>query len=372
MRDQSHYIPILKARLGEFTALRNMGEARSAQFTPLIEFMPTGDELDDETGEPIPEKVSATVLKTSSRLYENWNGSQDLIVDLHALPPVEDYFPAANIIDEFYERDESKVIPVCRPMDSDSVALIERLRESLGRFDKREVCIRLSDEDLDERDEPMAKTLDRLLSQLRTQPDCVDLVIDFGAVNEASASFAARIARLVILDLPHRDEWKSLTLAAGGFPNALDGVSPWRLADLPRWELTTWRNVRDRLQDKLRVPSFGDYAVAYPSQQAGVPFAPAPQIRYTASEAWLVLKGRKNDRRGSAQFFDICEVVAQHPEFTSELSWGDTQIAEKAQFAHLDPVPNGARSGNAMTWRAIGTSHHIAHVVDRLTTRGEP
>lgn len=372
MREQSHYIPILKARLGEFTALRNMGGARSAQFTPLIEFMPTGDELDDETGEPIPEKVQLTAAKATNRLYENWNGSQDLIVDLHALPPIDDYFPVVNIIDEFYGRDGSKVIPVCRPMDSDNEKLIERLSESLGRFDKREICIRLSDEDLDERDEPMSTTLDRLLGQLSTEPGGVDLVIDFGAVSETSASFAARIARLVIVDLPHLNEWKSLTLAAGGFPIALDGVSPWRLTELPRWELTMWRNVRDRLQDKLRLPSFGDYAVAYPSQQAGLPFAPAPQIRYTASEAWLVVKGRKNDRRGSAQFFDICEVVAQHSEFTPELSWGDVQIAEKAQFAHMDPVPNGARSGNAMTWRAIGTSHHIAQVVHRLTTRGEP
>lgn len=149
-------------------------------------------------------------------------------------------------------------------------------------------------------------------------------------------------------------------------------MTPGSLADKPRWEITTFGNLRARLRSNLRRPSFGDYGVAYPRTSAPVAFAPAPQIRYTTAEAWLILKGRKNNRRGHAQFFDICQQIAQRPEFTPTLSWGDRQISANAKLAHVEPPPPDARPGNATTWRAIGTSHHMALVINRLTTVGEP
>ncbi|WP_068274804.1 beta family protein [Aldersonia kunmingensis] len=370
-RSANHYIPILKARLGEFYALDHIRQEMAPNFTPLIEFVPTGDELDDD-GEPISDRVTATVRKTAERLAKNWPEPTDVIIDLHALPSINGYYPVAEVIDQFFTEDRTQVIPTCRPGDATDDRLMDRLRLSLSNFETRATCIRLSDEDLDERDEPISTTLDRLLEKLDISADHVDLILDFGAVNETTASFAARIARLIILDLPHLDEWRSLTLAAGGFPSNLDDVSPETLTEVPRWELTTWRNVRDRLRGRSRVPTFGDYAVAYPGQLAPVPFAPAPQIRYTAAEGWLVLKGRKNNRRGNNQFLDICHAIAQHAEFTPELSWGDERIADNAQYANQDPAPQAAKPGNAMVWRAIGTSHHIAHVVNRLSTAGEP
>jgi hypothetical protein len=119
-------------------------------------------------------------------------------------------------MDKFFANDTTQVIPACRPQDADDGALIEQLRTSLGVFPTPNICIRLSDEDLDERDEPISTSIDRLLNDLGTTPEYVDLILDFGALNETSASFAARIARLVIVDLPHLDSWKSLTHAAGG------------------------------------------------------------------------------------------------------------------------------------------------------------
>ena len=371
MRKQSHYIPILKGRLGEFSALSHVDPSIASDFTPLIEFVPTGDELDDD-GEPIPEKVAATVRKTADRLEKNWPKPSEVIVDLHALPSVKGYHPVAEVIDRFYDTDTTQVIPACRPTDATDETFVARLSASLDKFANRNVCIRLADEDLDERDEPIPESLDRLMGALETSPERVDLLLDFGAVNETSASFAARIARLILSDLPHLDHWRSLTLAAGGFPGALDDISPQRLSEVTRWELTTWRTVRDRLQGKMRVPSFGDYAIAYPRQLAGIAFAPAPQIRYTAMESWLILKGRKSNRRGNFQFLDICQEIVNNDAFTRGLSWGDERIAENARYANIDPPPDEARPGNAMTWRAIGTSHHIAHVVSCLSIAGEP
>lgn len=213
-RSDAHYVPILKGRLGEFTALRNMGHEHPGHFTPLIEFVATGDELDEE-GEPIVASVMATVAKTIERLEKSWPPAADVFVDLHNLPSIAGYHPVADVVDHFFRNDTTQVIPTCRPQDVDEPGLLKRLGESLSVFPDRSVCIRLSNEDLDERDEPIATYLDQLLVGLDTTPENVDLVIDFGAINETSATFAARIGRMVIADLPHLDSWKSLTVAGG-------------------------------------------------------------------------------------------------------------------------------------------------------------
>ncbi|MEU9807577.1 beta family protein [Mycobacterium sp. NPDC050853] len=373
MRGENHYVPILKGRLGEFSALSHMQSEGTPRYTPLIEFVPTGDELDDN-GDPRLEAVKTTVTKTRDRLLKNWVDNSDMIVDVHGLPPIPGYFPVVELVEWFFTNHaEAQVIPTCRPTDANDPLLVDLLRNALSEFSDRKVCIRLADEDLDERDEPIAITLDRLLTGLQADPKDVDLVVDFGAINESSVSFASRVARLIIADLPDLDAWKSVTLAAGGFPTDLQDVKPLTITELQRWELVMWRELRDRFTGRRRVPSFGDYGVAYPRQLfSGVAFAPAPQIRYTAPEAWLILKGRRNDRRGFAQFLDICRKITEHAAFTPGLSWGDRQIAEKALFADQDPPPAEARPGNPTTWRAIGTSHHMAYVIDRLTTQGEP
>jgi hypothetical protein len=119
------------------------------------------------------------------------------------------------------------------------------------------------------------------------------------------------------------------------------------------------------------VPTFGDYAIAYPIQTAGVPFAPAPQLRFTADANWLVMKGRRQDRRGAQQFYDICARVVETGLVNPALSWGDYYIDQAAQSSR-----NGAdilvKTGNAMIWRAIGTSHHMAYAANRLATIGAP
>jgi hypothetical protein len=367
MRKDTHYIPILKGRLGEYNALKRMKPDVASSYTPLLELIPTGESL-SEQGDPDPAGIRLSIQKAIVRLDSYWPVSEDLIVDAHLIPEVPDLYPIAEIVRHFGLLG-NQVIPAVRPSDSDES--LGALASTLRTITQNSVCIRLSDEDLDDSDMPIEAGLLRVLSKLDVTPETVDLVLDFGPLrDEQAASFAARIARLIIGELPHQASWRSITLAGGGFPAALDTVAPRVLTDLPRWEVTMWTTVRDRMKDKGRLPSFGDYAIAYPVQPNGVGFAPAPQIRYTTAESWLVLKGKKTERRSSAQFFDICGIIAGYAGFTRELSWGDEEIASKAEWANVDPVPPSAKPGNAMMWRAIGTSHHISFVIDQLARPG--
>ncbi|WP_139335294.1 beta family protein [Mycobacterium sp. GA-1841] len=369
-RSDNHYIPILKGRLGELNAISKVAADVSGDYTPLIEFVASTDEILDENGEPSRISVEKSVMRSIGRLEKYWPKANDVMVDLHGLPTFEGYSPIVTVIEQF---GAESVIPVCRPSDlKDETGMLRRLRSTLSTYDRKNICIRLADEDLEERDEPISSYIDNLLDTLIAEPENIDLIVDFGPVDAESSGFKARIARLVISELPHINRWKSVTLAAGGFPATLDSVPPQSLDRLPRSEVKMWQTVRMRLSGNGRVPAFGDYAIAYPRQLAGVGFAPAPQIRYTTPESWLILKGRKADRRSNAQFFDICGEIVSNPDFTPGLSWGDEQIRDKSRYAHVSPIPPSASPGNAMMWRAIGTSHHIGLVIDRLTKLGEP
>ncbi|WP_280313538.1 beta family protein [Nocardia abscessus] len=359
----------MKSRLGELTALRNMSHELADICVPLIEFVPDGSEV-DEGGNPDQEALKRTLSKSIRRLLGSWPAPFDLIVDTHGLPSTPDWNPTVQTVVDCAEEHRT-VIPTVRLSDPDS--MIGEVA-AVGKTHHQGVCIRLVGDALaDDGEVGIGDRVGQVFEALDMPADLVDIVVDFGPILSAEdAAFKARLARLTLMEIPHIDAWRSVTLAGGAFPSALDSIAAETMATLDRWELTLWRAVRARLAGKMRVPTFGDYAVAYPSQAPGVAFTPAPQIRYTADDAWIVLKGRKNDRRGNAQFLDICGRIVSRPDFTPGLSWGDEQIAERAVHAHADPVPDGVSTGNAMIWRAIGTSHHIAYVADRIKSAGEP
>ncbi|MER7450434.1 beta family protein [Nocardia beijingensis] len=364
------YVPILKSRLGELTALRNMSDQLAGICIPLVEFVPDGSEVDEE-GNPDQEELKRTLSKSIRRLLGSWPAPFDLIVDTHGLPSAPDWNPAIQVVAACAE-EQRAVIPTVRL--SDPEAVVVEIADAVRKAQHQGVCIRLvGDALVDDGEIGIGDRVEQVFEILGLPADLIHIVVDFGAILSAEdAAFKARLARLTLMEIPRIDDWQSVTLAGGAFPSALDGIAAETMTTLERWELNLWRAVRARLTGKMRVPTFGDYAIAYPSQAPGIAFTPAPQLRYTADDAWIVLKGRKNDRRGNAQFLDICGRIAARPDFTPGLSWGDEQIAERALYAHADPVPDGVSTGNAMIWRAIGTSHHIGYVADRIKKAGEP
>jgi hypothetical protein len=360
-----HYVPILKGRLGEFTALSHMADVADVgeRFTPLLEMVPGQLEFDDD-GEPEPLSVTNDIRRFVDRANSKWEGP--LILDAELIPGGEHTeAPILQAMGMFRGRAQP-IRPVVRP--SDEPRLIHAIGDALRDLGSDRACIRLAGEDLDDTEDPLPTAIDNVLEGLGIAPSQIDLILDLGAVgDEQSAGFAARIARLVLGELPYEPEWNTLAVGAGSFPTDLSDVQPNVLSPVPRHDAEIWRSVRRRVTG--RIPSFADYAIAHPVMPIGAGFAPAPQLRYTAAQEWLVMKGRKSDRRGSRQFFDICRVVEERPEFTAGLSWGDRTISEAARFNDQE---EGGKTGNAMTWRAIGTSHHVALVISRLANLDEP
>ena len=84
-------------------------------------------------------------------------------------------------------------------------------------------------------------------------------------------------------------------------------------------------------------------------------------IRYTVQNDWLVLRGKSvQGPLGYDQYHKLCESLISLAEYSgSDFSWGDKRI-ELCAKREVGP-------GNATTWRMVGTSHHIAYVLEQLS-----
>lgn len=359
------YVPILKGKQGELNALSNIG-AESANLIPLLEVVPSG--MDDAD----PQEAAKDIARFADRLAISWTMGEPVFLDAGLLPddlPLAQGWPPIQHLLVHAEARGVRGIPVVRT--TDSAVTRSAVRAALTETQQGSVCLRLGPDDTESDEAAPEELIDRLLEDLSVSAADAHLVVDFGVLaDEGGIRLASRMARYLLGDIPHLEDWQSFTLAAGAFPSALTDVQASVFAEIPRTDWLFWRDTTERLR-LGRHPGFGDYAIANPSIAQGAAFAPAPQIRYTADEHWLILRGRKGVRRGSQQFYDICARIVERAEYAGrDFSWGDEYIWQAAQSAP-DSAVQLVGPGNASTWRSVATSHHLAKVVDQLTNPSE-
>lgn len=373
--DRPRYMPVLKARQGERKALEAMTEPDSS-ILPVLEVVEV-----DFAG-LATEELHSELLKLAGRLGKAWPSGRPRIVidtadielestpdfDLHGELMADPRLITAPLL-ELLRANGMRAVPVIRLTDTD--AYIESLQGLVQDGREPGACLRIGGEDLDDQLIPLDRAVERLLYRYDLGPERVDLLLDFGALaDDNTLGMASPLARFVIPTLD-REPWRSFALGAGAFPVNLAEVSAYSIAELPRRDRRFWLQLHGM---QFRQPlDYSDYGVAHPLLQTGVAFAAPPQVRYTAGDAWLVLKGRRTDRRGHKQFFDLCgRLLAERGADVSPAnwSWGDEQIHRAASNAGRDNTDMGP--GNASTWRSIATSHHIGHVLHGLRTRGAP
>jgi hypothetical protein len=350
------YVPVLKGKSGEFAALQRLDKASVAGLTPLIEVVREG-EADD------PAMIRASCDKAAKRLGDNWGtGTNRAYIDAGLLSLSTDIGNGTALAHVCRSAEEWKVlaVPVLRLDDG------ERAWNDVAVLDAefgRGVAIRLVGDDLDEDGEDIDEAVDSLLTRADMNRSQADLFLDAGALEgEVAVLGVARLMTALIKSLDQVDEWRSITVISGAFPADLSKHPAGVMGEYQRHDADVWAHVMNRRR-LPRSPDYGDYAIAHPILPAGFLGAPAPQLRYTVSDRWLTLRAKRNDPRGYSQIFDVCEQIAQHPDFAGEaLGWGDSWIARRGS----------GRPGNPMIWRQVGTVHHLDFVTRRLASLGEP
>jgi Beta protein len=338
--DHRHYVPILKGKRAEFPALGALKSKK--KLTPLIEAVPSG------SAEQVPRGMSG-----------QWPNELPYFIDLLFLddpdeaPDVDDH-PVTLCFAEVVAQGQI-AIPVTGLSRSPGYQdAIQKVISEQGNG----VALRLVPDDFEDVDE-LEATLEAFPGFLGVETEQIDLVLDIGSVGDSSAGTVAQIHRANIDLIPTLDDWRTLTVASSAFPLSLAPLvrDQWNTA--PRRDWRGWRQLVTGSKPPDRLPSFGDYAIAHPALPPEGRATILAQLRYATPDSWIIWKGRNAITEGYDQFFAICQNLVGRPEYRgANFSWGDAEIAQKAA--------NVGSSGNAETWRRIGTNHHIETVLEQI------
>lgn len=359
MFGSDHYVPLMKGKPGEYSALREASKDVRANFTPLVELP------------PVPSKAETVVGHVATQaqaiLHSCAQGGR-LFLDTGRLPVQAEMDNGRHPLPWIATRVESsgiEVVPVLNGLDnlrSESAVLTVNEQQGTG------ACLRLRDRDLFAEPDDLQLRMEECLRRLNVDPSGVDLIIDQGEIVSGTEGRVARAAASLLAELPYSTDWRSLTLAGTAFPNALGELGKEDAAELPRSEWEVWLNIQARRQ-LSRMPTYGDYAtspVDFPPEVDG-PMTVPVSIRYTAADYYLIRKDGAWTSEGGEAAERLAQWLVTREEYSgAEFCWGDKQINLISRGAKQSRGRRQRSTGGASEWRGYGASHHIAFVTNEL------
>lgn len=200
------------------------------------------------------------------------------------------------------------------------------------------------------------------ISRLGIAPANVDLVIDIGHVADADPYVMSRGTQSLLASNPSLlSGWRSTTLSASA---GLKDVSSLTVGAnlVPRNDWLIWKICAAAVSNL----HFGDYGVSHRSlaEPPGAAMATATvSVKYTGPDQWLVLKGTRtsgpNGRPMSAQYIGHTQAIVQHAFYQHGLSWADGQI-------HAIATGAASSAGSRATWVGYSLNRHLAVTISQL------
>jgi hypothetical protein len=349
------YVPLLKGKEGEYAALEALTSEIKNQLLPLIEIpaIPW-----DFAGECPAKSLDDHVLGIPDRLKRAC-GVMPFYLDLPWFGKDETLANGKTALEVLLARGNELGLQAIPVVYRGSSAAYRAAAKAHSLSTGSGICIRLLVEDFDD-DVSINEEVDYLLADASSQGASADLILDLEDLG-VNAGRASLVARSIFSMIPLKDFWRRITLAAASFPEDLSDVSAATVVTLPRLEWDLWKSLQKRPAALPRPDLiFGDYAMAHPIGKTLDPrtMRMSANIRYTTENDWLVIKGRNVRQYGFDQYFELCRLLVDRPEYSGrDFSWGDGYIASCAESTQ--------GPGNATTWRKVGVNHHIT-----LVTRG--
>lgn len=346
------YVPILKWKRGEQIALEHLDDETKEKIVPLIEIPPIEYDYINER----PKKtITQHILNVPSQINTHF-GNRKVFLDLVNIYE-EDLLQDGIHSIEYIINESSDlnldVVPVVSSNSNDEYSTA--LQELIDNGKVSELCIRIEEGDFLN----LNILLEDILNLYNVSSDQCHLVVDLKEITESNIPTYEITVPLLINNLAHQNQWISITLASTSFPKTLERVARNSNRMLPRIEFRLWNNINARLTRKIQ---FGDYCIANPEYIDVDPryMGMSGNIRYTIQDYYLVYKGVNAKNYGFQQMVDMCTNLINSQNYCgNNFSWGDRYIYDVANRTQ--------NTGNAETWRRVGTNHHIVFVVNELS-----
>jgi len=330
-----------------------------ASITPLIEVPEIG--YDFETGKN-DKSLDEHLTKFTLRVFLKWQKYR-CFVDIHPrfIDPsarmADGQHPLKFVFDRL--RKQGCMATPVTGIDH-NMECQDAIKEAVYK-DGRGLCLRIRLEDAVKPD--IKQSFDMNLAEIGMMVGECDLILDLGAPNFEPVEGFAKLIVAVMRNIPYLPDWRTFTMIGTSFPSSMGEVreSP---ATIQRSEWLLYKKIIEILNEaKMRLPTFGDYAIHHPDAHHLDMriIKPSATIRYTANNSWFIVKGPNVRDHGYEQFRGHCGTVITSPHYLKpEFSYGDRYIDDCASGV--------AKTGNLSTWRMVGTNHHIEKVVSDVSS----
>ena len=355
MFNHLHYVPILKWKLGEYQALARLAAAAKERVAPLLEIPAVGYDFEKHrTSKSLDDHLS----DFGRRLKSKWQ-ARPCFVDLRLIDHLERMadgtHPLVRVL-SLARLEGCHTIPVIA-LGSDTDYL--QAAATAKSKDNRGACLRLQLEDFDRR--TFAADIDNALKQVSAGYAEADLVVDLADKQFLPVTAFVQTLITAVRRIPALNRWRTFSVAGTSYPATLAAIEGATMVRRHEWAI--YRALVRELGDDIRIPTFGDYAVAHPDpveldMRLIKPFA---KLRYTTPEEWYIAKGRAVRTAGFDQYKAMCDTITRKPFFDgAAFSDGDHYIAKCA--AGDEPT------GNLTTWVWVATNRHISRVLADLSS----
>lgn len=322
------YVPILKAKRGEMTALRHV--RTSGRCCPLLQLIPDG---------PTPRRITA--------IAQAWPTSNPIFLDAT-------YMADVNVTNSWITALESKIyyIPTINPSSPSQIAA-RMIQDILQK--NRGFCVRLMLNDA-----AVVHACEQILGNICTATNTpagqADVILDLSEIRGDAHLYAPAVQN-IISRIAAIGPWNSITMAGASFPSILPPDCVQSFIAIPRVEWEIWRLVEPTVSCAL---DYGDYTTqsAVLMDLSGIDGSNiASKLRYATNDAWLVAKGRGGV---GSDYHGLARQLVSRPEFCgATFSYGDNFIAECAASASRS-------AGNHETKVTVDVNHHIEFVLSQL------
>ncbi|GIO06233.1 hypothetical protein J31TS6_22610 [Brevibacillus reuszeri] len=357
MFDHKHYVPILRWKRGEQKALEFLDPLIKQKMTPFIELPP----IDWDYENDVPKYTIDQQLDGIGQIVkDSWAQDRPVFVDTNILvredgSSMENGQHVVEYVVNDIEQNGTPVVPVTGYGRDEEFH--QAIKNTISNFGNG-VCVRLEEDDFDD----LTNRLEWILQYYDIQLNEIDLVVDFKYVRPEDEKKTLRYLIGALVSLPNINEWRTLTITSTSVPEDLRDIKTGTDGSINRVEWAIYQSILD--QKLSRFPAFGDYVISNPTYLNLDPrvIQIAAGIRYTIEDKYLIFRGKSvRDKRygGWKQTRELSQRILASGYFKGQTySYGDGYIYQCA---------NGGNTGNAETWRRVGTNHHLTLAITALS-----
>ncbi|MBA0218817.1 beta family protein [Pectobacterium brasiliense] len=356
------YVPILKAKPGEFSALENLKPIYSDKITPFFEIPKFTNKIRE-----------LAYLKSSTQPKKNYLDkiANDIISSCKTSSLFFDHFEwKPNVYTETGEHVYSymfrklcasglKIYPVIGLDRWDDVDYQNALR-NLTTPDDTLYCLRIDSETIEDAydEEHFIESIENIMDELHLTGEQLVVLFDFGDVTKKSiVSLLADMHHL--LKVTAKFSFGASMIAGASFPTFINEAvkDEDSTGYVERREMVVWKTL---LEENTEGLIFADYGIRNPSALDDVPAIHANgKIRHTINNRYFVARGHSKQKGNKGeQIYDLAKVIITSPHYLNvSFSWGDKKIFDCSLKKF---------KGRPQDWVGYDTNHHISYVVEEI------